>query len=720
MGPVFFISHGNGGACETAEIFSNSKIINSGVLITFCDGWMKLKGVEARTKLSSVTSVSLMILASLFGVVTDQCSMILAEGNHTISEVSSIINYITDLLIEYNDTLCYYSGADGYPANGTNYTRDIMSKNFDCLATISCLLSNISSYQELINSAYHNLFMAREEFMEMNNPIEDLNQTSVILDNDYNEIAQYITGHYDLENATEEDIINITADLFNDSNFTPLFNNTMSSLFNYTLKNTNITYHLVTATGNLTDSTRNLITELFVREEAVPEKLIMTENTTNLNNSKIDQTAATNLSSESNNESSKSTDGITVPKLVTHNYPLPAPNGEIAFHKAQDMGMDQIRMDYDWDDHYLYDSSYSWNLYNDPNNPTDNRWYDISKPNLKWCESHGFSTLAVVKCQPCPGASYNRLRDSYEDYWLDYCEHLSSNPPPIKWVDWSPDMKKSLATLWACWAFENNILFTGTPQHYISSLLSQFHTGINSGEFEISGYNIENEPNVVRPGRDNYVSIDIPTGTKSGIGVALCWVLKNNGEYSLKFKVGRLKWATFTTYSTCDQVNSEARYLKNWLSYHNEMKQVSIVVNLHSWGHDWKKQCWKELAKSNTINVIGIDTYRTHLELWIDLKHDMVDMYNLHIDVNKPWWIVETEGADSPSDSSKNPSVEKIRQTVNYANDQGVHLIGFYRLWGNSNGDHDSAYNIYTNPGNNPTPRIDDDGRYYWEGLRDL
>ncbi len=91
----------------------------------------------------------------------------------------------------------------------------------------------------------------------------------------------------------------------------------------------------------------------------------------------------------------------------------------------------------------------------------------------------------------------------------------------------------------------------------------------------------------------------------------------------------------------------------------------------------------------------------------------------------KDWWIVETEGGSGPygwNTGSPWPSVGVIAEIARYADSHDAKVIGFYRLWGTFGGafSYDEAYNIYVNPGNNPTPTRDADGQLYWTNIRDL
>jgi hypothetical protein len=95
-------------------------------------------------------------------------------------------------------------------------------------------------------------------------------------------------------------------------------------------------------------------------------------------------------------------------------------------------------------------------------------------------------------------------------------------------------------------------------------------------------------------------------------------------------------------------------------------------------------------------------------------------MWALTFGSNKEWWLVETDGAGYPRNHGK-PVIEDINKLVRLSHQYGAEVLGFYRLWGDYQGqDYNKAYNIWTNPGLNPIPNEDVNGEKYWWNIRTL
>jgi len=72
------------------------------------------------------------------------------------------------------------------------------------------------------------------------------------------------------------------------------------------------------------------------------------------------------------------------------------------------------------------------------------------------------------------------------------------------------------------------------------------------------------------------------------------------------------------------------------------------VVNLHAYDRHWASRTWRGVGLGNPdLNVLGIDIYRTHF--WTGTRGDKRRMKRLSAEYGKPWWIVEMEGAPSPT-----------------------------------------------------------------------
>jgi hypothetical protein len=672
-------------------------------------------------KLLSVLTTIIMAISS-FSICIISFIPNASADHHTQAEVTSLINSVNGTLTNYNNTLCYYNGTEGIPAKGTNYTEAIIHQSFLCIGSISALLPNISVYQDLLDQTYHNLYTTREDLMELYYPIQYLSESSTILNNKFNTTEQFIGEHFDMENATEEDYMNITEQLFNNSNFISIYYQFINQLFTYKLQQNNITAKISIASANFTGRTMNIISAVIERESSNPHYYMATNSTKSnlmMANASIEENITlVNATLSNASKESKSTLGGTTPKMLSHNVLLPAPNGQVAFQKASAMNINSVRYDFSWNA-LEKNGVYSWNAYNDPNKPDDNLWYDILDPTLKWTKQYSMSTVAVIKCNGIPGDKYNYLRSWYENAWFNYCKDLSSNPPPPGWGS-NTYLQKS--ALWADWLYWNGLLSSGCAYNYIDALLDKFHTGLNTVPpiYNIKAYNIENEPNVWQPWCLNYNSIIYPTGTNTYVGWKLCWAY-NHGYY-LKFRVGIICEAVFTTYTTADLVSGEASHIRWYINQHNEMKNAKILVNLHGFGFDWSKECWKEIAHSSNVDALGIDLYRTHYELYANIITDMEKIAHLawSFTPHKEWWLVETEGADGITQLGT-PKCAEINGLTSWAKAYAVSMLGYYRLWGTaSGGDYNKAYNIYTNPGANPTARKDADNKYYWECIRDI
>ena len=117
------------------------------------------------------------------------------------------------------------------------------------------------------------------------------------------------------------------------------------------------------------------------------------------------------------------------------------------------------------------------------------------------------------------------------------------------------------------------------------------------------------------------------------------------------------------------------------------------------------------------------------LQLPCDLKRLSVSqMRRLSEEYNKPWWVVEMEGAPSPTrwpgreGHSGVPDVDMCKRWAEECRRYGAKVVGFYRLWGVYEPKvtaFDSAYNIYQDPGDDPKETIVD-GESYAAMIRDL
>ena len=404
-------------------------------------------------------------------------------------------------------------------------------------------------------------------------------------------------------------------------------------------------------------------------------------------------------------------------KMLTHNHLLKRGEGlEAAFPLAQAMGVDHLRYDFDWRN-LETDRPGRWLWDVDDGQP--NKWRDSLDPALACTRGAGMSTLAVTKCSICPDHRFRELRDSYDARW-------GQHEGTTTWAWWRRRVRtEKEAALWAAWREKRGEIDNG-PFKFLELLLDRLAEGVEAGRYDIVGFNVENEPNVDdMPHRDNFVEIDVPVGTRQGSVLRHMWSPSRWGR-----REGELidtRETVFETYTTADFIMDMLSVIKRRCSGDPRLMDAVTVVNLHSYDRHWDGRTWRAVGLGNPdLDVLGIDIYRTHL--WTGSIRDKRRMKSLSAEYGKPWWVVEMEGAPSPTrwpgraGHSSVPSVDECREWAEECERYGAKVVGFYRLWGDyepSVTAFDSAYNIYQNPGDDAKETVVD-GKSYAAMIRDL
>ena len=145
------------------------------------------------------------------------------------------------------------------------------------------------------------------------------------------------------------------------------------------------------------------------------------------------------------------------------------------------------------------------------------------------------------------------------------------------------------------------------------------------------------------------------------------------------------------------------------------------VVNLYSYRGHWRAPRWKEVAADPNVDVLGIDIYWDQL-LGLFARGVPEAMREVSEEHGKPWWLVETAGADNPGWLWKRPSCDAVTEFSQQCATNGAEVLGYYRSWGDYGGpfNYGGAYNIFTEPGREPRARTDGRGNPYWETIRDI
>jgi len=143
------------------------------------------------------------------------------------------------------------------------------------------------------------------------------------------------------------------------------------------------------------------------------------------------------------------------------------------------------------------------------------------------------------------------------------------------------------------------------------------------------------------------------------------------------------------------------------------------------WDFGWSK--WRDVARSDYLDVLGIDFYRDQIWMWAEYSVRYAAKW---ADVEeKPWYIIETSGAGKCGPTGYDTDSPTCDQIKKYVKEAVTHstgdpdVIGFYRLWGNYEvgGDRwSNGYNIYTNPGTFPVENTDLVGKKYSVMIRDF
>jgi hypothetical protein len=117
--------------------------------------------------------------------------------------------------------------------------------------------------------------------------------------------------------------------------------------------------------------------------------------------------------------------------------------------------------------------------------------------------------------------------------------------------------------------------------------------------------------------------------------------------------------------------------------------------------------------------VLGLDVYWSHLG-GVFAWGKPEAMGRVSAEVGKPWWLVETAGADGPW--LRRPSCRTIGRHSERCAEAGAEVLGYYALWGDRGGlfDYHRSYKVFTDPGPDPSRRTDRRGEAYWECIRDL
>ncbi len=364
-------------------------------------------------------------------------------------------------------------------------------------------------------------------------------------------------------------------------------------------------------------------------------------------------------------------------KMVSHNvHRTRSEGGETAFIKAKQMGISLVRMDIRYRQMAIPDG-WQWD------SGEGTRWNDLLEPSLMGTREHGMKTLVNLIAYHVPPYSLAGVNRA----WQDHVEAVSGRRPGK--LD-----SRDLA-LWAGWAAGNGVdLDAPSPRDYTEALLDRLAEGQAAGDYDIAGFCILNEPNTKWPGEPNWRTLEIPTGSGGT--------------------------TTYTTAGYCSDIC-------DWVKAHiNARHQGTLghtlnVVNLYSYRRHWRDDDWRRVAANPNLDVLGIDIYWDQL-FGLFARGVPEAMRSLSEEHGKPWWLVETAGADNPGWLWKRPSCGRIRRCSDRCRSNGARVLGYYRSWGDYGGplNYGGAYNIFTDPGGDPTPRTDGRGNPYWETIRDI
>ena len=353
-------------------------------------------------------------------------------------------------------------------------------------------------------------------------------------------------------------------------------------------------------------------------------------------------------------------------KMVSHNVLLTeAEGGETAFARAEGMGIDIVRYDFRY--HRLTTpDGWQWET------TSANRWNDLLEPSLRWTRAHGMRTLVNLLTYKVPPHS----REAMNATWH---EHTGRGP-----------LDERDCALWASWASGHGVDPGGpSPRDFAEALVDRLAFGQASGEYDIAGFCVLNEPNTRWPGEDNWRSIPVEGG-----------------------------------YTTADHCLDLLGWVKGRIASEHEVTlgHAVTVVNPYSYRRHWRDPAWMRVARSPHLDVLGIDIYWDQF-FGVFAWRRPEAMARLSEELGKPWWLVETAGASGRGRLWKDPSCRRVRKVSGRCRANGAQVLGYYRLWGEPGGglfDYSGAYNIFTNPGPDPVASTDGSGERYWETLRDI
>jgi hypothetical protein len=634
-----------------------------------------------------------------------------------------IINCLNGTLTRYNSTIACYNGTNSVPADDVNISIEVHSIALDCINWYNQSLSEISQYEDLLEEVYVNLSEIKGNYLDLNDNIIALSAATDDINSSGDDVWTYLDNNYDKETINESNYNAVTSELLNDSTFNSLADTFMIGACKYLFNRTNVTDRMWNITRSLSQCRLNHFTKLAYEEENVIES--KQEDTSKQGDENKTEKSINETLQQNASKTDSSTDSLTIEKLLTNNKIKNTPTLEYGLSLASVMNVKIIRNDFNWNDLYTNrPGTYLWLV----NDGKYNIWKQELVPEMIGTDNLNMGTLVTIKCTECPGWKYDTYHDGYLDHWDEYSQWTS-------WYDelssiWL-DMLNQRAALWTSWSYihENMGQFTG-QYAYIYPLLRQLNDkiGINEAlDYSIRGFCIENEPNIWQPYAQNHATILIPSGTQSTCYWKWVWVW--DGWHSGPKYLPQFSYkATFTTYSTEDMVLDELVFIKNKILNDPllpNLRGCKTVVNLHSFGDNWESKAWEKVRKSSSLDILGIDLYRTHGESWAGICSDIQKVKYLADQQGKQWWIVETEGASGPSHywgaQFRSPTCEEIVQVGDEARTQGVKVIGFYKLWGDYSGPtgYDKAYNIYQNPSMNPTASTDKNGHFYYVNIRD-
>jgi hypothetical protein len=353
--------------------------------------------------------------------------------------------------------------------------------------------------------------------------------------------------------------------------------------------------------------------------------------------------------------------------MVSHNHlRTEAEGGETAFVKAAEMGVSLVRYDFRYRRMATAGGGWQWDT------TEANRWNDLLAPALRWTKEHGMRTLVNLLAYSPPAHSMAELNERWQEHWGT-----------------SSTLDTRDAALWAAWA-DGHGIDVPSPREYTEALIDRLAEGQDAGDWDIAGFCVLNEPNTKWPGEPNW---------------------------------RRLKMGSGEIYSTADYCSDMLGWVKGHIEreHGGTLSHTVTVVNLYSYRGHWRDRSWRRVAASPNLDVLGIDIYWDHL-LGAFAWGRPGAMAAISREHGKPWWLVETAGADGPGRLWRRPSCRRIRAVSDLCRTNGARVLGYYRLWGDPPGllDFAGAYNILTDPSGEPTPRTDGRGERYWETIRDL